>query len=168
MNYRLPEISDEIILREYVREHRDHGETSISADMGLADSDYGVWVEMIHRNADVGADGWGRSLVYLCFDEARLIGLLQIRYELSKDDSAKYGDIGYGVRPSERGKGYATAMLRYALSVCREKGMKRAILGCYSDNLASAAVIRKNGGVLFAENDSYAKGRRSRYYAIEL
>lgn len=168
MNYRLPEISDEPILREYVREHRDHGETSISASMGLAAADIREWVEMIHRNASIGNGEWGRSLLYLCFDGERLIGLLQIRYDLPKKLSETYGDVGYGVRPSERGKGYATAMLRYALSVCGEKGMEQVVLGCYEDNLASAAVIQKNGGVLLATNDNYAKGRNSRYYLIKL
>ena len=168
MNYRLPEVGDERMLHEYVREHNAHGETSISASMGLATSEYSKWVEAIHNNASFGNHEWGKSLLYLCLDEGKLIGLLQIRYELPKDYSEKYGDIGYGVRPSERGKGYATAMLRYALSVCRQKGMKQAVLGCYWDNLASAATIKKNGGALFTENDNYTKGKISQYYLIKL
>jgi hypothetical protein len=82
--------------------------------------------------------------------------------------SEKIGDIGYGVRPSERNKGYATAMLRYALSVCKEKGMGKVVLGCYKDNLASAATIRKNGGVLTAENNNYKENKTSQYYSITL
>ena len=82
--------------------------------------------------------------------------------------SEKNGDIGYGVRPSERNKGYATAMLRYALSVCKEKGMKKAVLGCYKDNPASAATIRKNGGILTVENSNYNENKTSQYYSITL
>lgn len=78
------------------------------------------------------------------------------------------GDIGYGVRPSERNKGYATAMLRYAVSVCKEKGKDKVLLSCYKDNLPSAAVIKKCGGVLVAENDNYNEGRISQYYEIKL
>ena len=168
MNYRLPEISDKIMLHGYMQEHYDNGETSISASMGLSVSDYSEWVQRVHSNASAGNGEWGKSLTYLCFDEAKLIGLLNIRYELSKALSEKYGDIGYGVRPSERKKGYATVMLRHALSICKEKGMKQAILGCYKDNLASAATIKKNGGVLFLESDNYTKGRTSQYYMITL
>ena len=40
---------------------------------------------------------------------------------LPQELSHTIGDIGYGVRPSERNKGYATAMLKYALGVCRER-----------------------------------------------
>lgn len=168
MNYRLPEFSDRSMLHEYMQEHYDNGETSISASMGFSVSDYSEWVQRMHSNASAGNGEWGKSLMYLCFDEAKLIGLLNIRYELPKALSEKYGDVGYGVRPSERKKGYATAMLRYALSICKEKGMKQAILGCYKDNLASAATIKKNGGVLFLESDNYTKGRTSQYYMITL
>jgi len=168
MIYRLPEISDQTIMQAYVQEHCDHHEASISASMGLMASKYAGWVEKIQRNAAQGDEAWGKSLLYLCFDQGKLIGLLSIRYDLPAALSEKYGDIGYGVRPSERNKGYATAMLRYALSVCREKGMKQVILGCYKDNPASAAVITKNGGVLVKESDSYHEGRTSQYYSINL
>lgn len=168
MNYRLPEISDETALREYVQEHCRNGETNISASLDLSVSDYSDWVERIWNNASFGDDEWGKSLTYLCFDKAKLIGLLNIRYDLPQNLAEKYGNIGYGVRPSERRKGYATAMLRYALAVCKEKGMRQVILGCYKDNVASAAAIKRNGGVLFAENDNYTKERTSQYYLINL
>ena len=168
MLYRLPEISDKSILQEYMQEHYDNKETSISASLGLPASEYSDWVDKIQRNALVGDEEWGKSLLYLCFDNNKLIGLLSIRYELPENLVEVYGHIGYGVRPSERNKGYATTMLAYALSVCKEKGMDKALLGCYKDNLASAKTIQKNGGVLVEENDNYNEGRISQYYSIEL
>ena len=168
MIYRLPEISDKSILQEYMQEHYDNKENSISASLGLPASEYADWVEKIQRNAFSGDEQWGKSLLYLCFDNNKLIGLLSIRYELPENLTEIYGDIGYGVRPSERNKGYATTMLRYALSVCKEKGMDKVLLGCYKDNLASAATIKKNGGVLVDENDNYNEGRISQYYSINL
>ena len=54
MLYRLPCINDEKVLREYIREHHDHGETSISASLGLSSSDYSEWVEKIQKNALTG------------------------------------------------------------------------------------------------------------------
>ena len=168
MIYRLPEISDKSILQEYMQEHYDNKETSISASLGLPASEYSDRVEKIQRNAFSGDEQWGKSLLYLCFENNKLIGLLSIRYELPENLTEKYGDIGYGVRPSERNKGYATTMLRYALFVCKEKGMDEVLLGCYRDNLASAATIKKNGGVLVAENDNYNEGRISQYYSINL
>ncbi len=168
MIYRLPEISDKSILQEYMQEHYDNKENSISASLGLPAMEYTDWVEKIQRNALAGDEEWGKSLLYLCFDKDRLIGLLSIRYELPEKLTEIIGDIGYGVRPSERNKGYATAMLCYALSVCKEKGMDKVLLGCYKDNVASAKTIRKNGGVLMEENDNYNEGRISQYYLINL
>ena len=168
MEFRLPKIDDKEVLQEYVQEHYDNQEYGISASMGLTACEYADWLEKIHRNVSVGDAQWGRSLVYLCFEDDRLIGLLSIRYELSEELKKAYGDIGYGVRPSERNKGYATEMLGFGLSVCKEKGMSKVILGCYKDNLASAATITKNGGVLTVENDNYEEGRISQYYQVEL
>lgn len=168
MNCRLPEASDEKILQAYVQEHIDNGEKSISASMGLRSADYAAWVEKIQHNASVGDEAWGKSLLYLCFEQNKLIGLLSIRYELPKELTNQYGDIGYGVRPSERNKGYATCMLQCGLKVCKEKGMKHVILGCYQDNGASVRVIEKSGGVLIAENENYTEGRKSLYYRINL
>ena len=168
MKYRLPEINDKDILKAYVQEHHDNGEISISASLGLTSSDYTEWVAKIKNNALSGDEQWGKSLLFLCFGRDKLIGLLSVRYELPEPLSEKYGDIGYGVRPSERNKGYAAAMLEYALSVCKEKGMEKVILGCYKENLASAATIKKNGGTLITENENYKEGKISQYYLIRL
>jgi predicted acetyltransferase len=168
MEYRLPRLSDEALLQAYLQEHYAHGENSISASMGLPGSEYAAWVAAMQRNAACGDAAWGRSLICLCFDQDQLIGLMSIRYELPASLSEKMGDIGYGVRPSQRNKGYATMMLRHALSVCKAKGMNKVLLGCYRDNAASARVIQKCGSRLIAENDPYAQGKISQYYQIDL
>ena len=77
---------------------------------------------------------------------------MNIRFNLSNELRELYGDIGYGVRPSERRKGYATQMLEYALSICKEKNLEYAILGCYENNYGSNRTIIKNGGILFRQN----------------
>lgn len=46
--------------------------------------------------------------------------------------------------------------------------MKKVLIGCYKDNIASAATIKKNGGVLVNESDNYNEGRISQYYSINL
>ena len=168
MKFRLPEMGDKDILQAYMQEHYACGESSISASMGLPASEYAEWVEKIQKNASLGDEKWGKSLLYLCFDMEQLIGLLSIRYELPEAEKRIYGDIGYGVRPSERNKGYATRMLQYALSVCKEKGLHKVVLGCYKDNISSVRVIQKNGGILTEENDNYQEGKISQYYLISL
>lgn len=168
MIYRLPEINDKNILQEYMQEHYNNDELEIHANLDFSSCEYTSWLEMIHKNALTGNDEWGKSLLYLCFDDNKLVGLLSIRYDLPQTLSKIYGDIGYGVRPTERNKGYATAMLKYALDICKEKGLDKVLLGCYKDNLASVATIKKNGGVLVDENNLYEPGRISQYYLITL
>lgn len=168
MIYRLPRLEDEALLRDYVREHYDHGEEHIHGSNRLTSTAYGDWVGKIKRCAEEGEGASGRSLVLLCMVGDRLVGLLSVRYELPRELSELTGDIGYGVRPTERRKGYATAMLRHALDICREKGKTSVIVGCYKDNTASERTIRKCGGVFIFESDNFTKGRPSLYFRIDL
>ena len=58
-----PQLEDEGIIRDYVKEHYENGETSISASHGLTSSEYGQWVERINRNALTGDKDFGKSFV---------------------------------------------------------------------------------------------------------
>lgn len=150
MKYRLPELDDYDILKEYVIEHYSNSEKSISASLGMTDMEYIEWVKKVKGNSEKADDKWGKYYLYLVFnDNEKLVGLLNIRFDMSNELRKKYGDIGYGVRPSERRKGYATKMLEYALKVCKEKQMKEVILGCYEYNIGSNKTIIKNGGILY-------------------
>ena len=169
MKFRLPKLEDKEELIKYVEEHYSHNEKSISASNRLTSTKYEDWVKKIENNVNIPDKEWGKSLTYLAFnDKYELVGLLSVRYDSSYEKVMEFGHIGYGVRPSERNKGYATMMLQYALSVCRNKGMTKVILGCYKDNIASAKTIQKNGGILTEENDNYKEGKISQYYLINL
>ncbi len=175
MNYRLPTINDYEILKEYVIEHYSNNEKGISASIGMTNMNFKEWVEKVNRNTTSADDLWGRYYLYLVFDNNKLIGLLNIRYDLTDELREKYGDIGYGVRPSERRKGYATKMLGYALQVLKEKEMKDAILGCYENNYGSNKTILKNGGKLYRTDyeekilsDDWKVKLKCNYYKIEL
>ena len=65
------------------------------------------------------------------------------------------GHIGDGIRPSERGKGYATEMIRLALFECRKLGIHKVLMVCNKSNIASRKSIIKNGGIL--ENEFFAE-----------
>lgn len=62
------------------------------------------------------------------------------------DHYASHGDIGYDVRPSERGRGVATDMLRAMLDFARRQGYEDALVTCDDVNAASRRVIEKAGG----------------------
>ena len=175
MKYRLPTIDDYEILKDYVQEHYSNYERSISASVGLTNMDYKDWVEKINRNSETADDEWGKYYLYLVFDDNKLIGLLNIRFDLNEELREKYGDIGYGVRPSERRKGYATQMLKYSINICKEKNMEYVILGCYENNYGSNRTIKKNGGVFYKKrvekltlSDNWEIELNSNYYKVDL
>ncbi len=89
---------------------------------------------------------------WLVREDGRVLGAVNIRHYLNDRLRNSGGHIGYGIRPSERGKGYATEQLRLALKRTRRMGIDRALLCCDTANLASARVIVKNGGRLDSED----------------
>ena len=89
------------------------------------------------------------SVFFLYDDERdRFIGAVNIRHYLNDELLQSGGHIGDGIRPSERGKGYGTKMVGLALEECKKLGIKRVLMTCDKDNIASAKTIIKNGGVL--------------------
>lgn len=88
--------------------------------------------------------------VFFCLDLDRniFVGAVNIRHWLNDYLLQFGGHIGDGIRPSERRKGYATAMIRLALEECRKLGIERVLMTCDKDNIGSAKSIRNNGGVL--------------------
>lgn len=81
-------------------------------------------------------------------DDQRILGMVNIRRHIRHDFLAEYvGHIGYSIRPSERGRGYAELQLRLALAKCRELGLTAVLLTCDADNESSRRTILSCGGV---------------------
>lgn len=71
--------------------------------------------------------------------------------------------MGYGVRPSARGRGLATWALGEALSAAWLDGLPRILVCCREDNSASGPVVEHHGGVLESTVDTVV-GRIQRYW----
>ena len=101
-----------------------------------------------------------------CKEDNRLLGLIQIRLELKGYLINFGGHIGYCVRPSERRKGYARAMLRSALDICKNEGLERVLITCLEDNIGSAKTIESCGGVFekIVYDDVNYKANMKRYW----
>lgn len=81
-------------------------------------------------------------------EKAYFIGEVGVRHRLNGELYKHGGHIGYGVRCSEWGRGYGTALLAFALDRLKELGVTTAQITCNDDNKASARVIEKNGFTL--------------------
>ena len=98
----------------------------------------------------------------------KILGVIDIRHRLNEHLlNNPGGHIGYAIAPSERRKGYATEQLRLGLEKCREMGIGPVLVTCHKENIASARVIQKNGGVLEDERVS-GEGKVFQRYWIEV
>lgn len=90
---------------------------------------------------------WMKSSTYWLIDEGELVGVVTIRHELNDDLYNDGGHIVYGIRPSKRQRGYATEILRLALSEALAMGLLRVLLTCEASNIGSRKAIEANGGM---------------------
>lgn len=151
-------------------EFMEYGEKIINGSVLFDKTDsYNLWLARLKENssADTVQSGWVISSTFFAFLEDRIIGIIDIRHSLNNFLSQYGGHIGYSIRPSERGKGYATQMLKLGLEHCREIGLSEVMLGCYKDNTASIRTIERNGGLLRRELD-YTDGKPMLVYWITL
>ncbi len=141
---------------KYRQEHINHGEPVLHGG-SLFDmiNSYDEWLDHLKSNAspETVKPGWVVSSTFFAVREndGRIVGMVDIRHSLNDFLRNYGGHIGYGVRPSERRKGYATRILLLALDHCRMLGLDRVMLACEKENIPSQKTIINCGGILERE-----------------
>lgn len=97
----------------------------------------------------------------------RIVAVSNLRHELTEHLLYEGGHIGYGTRPSERRRGYGREVCRLTLQRARELGLRRLLITCDADNLASARIIEANGGVLENQVISRVTGKCKKRYWVQ-
>ncbi len=113
-------------------------------------------------------DGFVPDSIFWLVRGERIIGTVSLRHELTDYLRQFGGHIGYTIRPSQRGKGLATVMLKLTLEKARSMGIGRALVTCDKENIGSASVIQKNGGLLESEGLDPTDGKIMQRYWIDL
>lgn len=150
MILRRPTLADKETVLEMMAEFE---QTQSAHDGGFWDAENFVYEEWLKNNQDheMGInlpEGWVPDIQLVAFSiDGQAVGFLNIRLRLNDYLLEEGGHIGYSIRPSERGKGYAKEALRQGLQVAKEKNIKKALVTCSVENPASRAVIVSNGGV---------------------
>lgn len=80
-------------------------------------------------------------------DNEQIVGAIGIRWKQVPVLMTYGGLIGYSIRPSQRGKGYASEMLKLALKKFKSTNIEKILITCKDFNIASKKVIEKNGGI---------------------
>jgi predicted acetyltransferase len=148
LNLVIPTKKHEQAVIEYKEEMAAYG-SSFDGCGGLEKAnDYNEWLKTDEFHKRLYGEDAVPSHVFLgILNDNRIIGMIEVRYELT-DFLLKYGgNIGYSVRPTERRKGYAVDMLVQLLTKLQDSALKKVLLCCDPQNTASKRVIEKCGGV---------------------
>lgn len=89
------------------------------------------------------------STQYICVrvSDNRLVGMLDVRHELSEFLFNYGGNMGDSIAVDERGKGYGKELLRLGLKKAKILGLKKVLLTCKTENNRSRSCILANGGI---------------------
>ncbi|KMQ08925.1 GCN5 family acetyltransferase [Bacillus cereus] len=162
------DLQDEYL--DFYNEWKDSGETMIPWVISKDPSNFPAMVQELldaHNGVNLPQSWVPDSTYWLVTDNNRIVGAVNIRHSLTELLFNAGGHIGYGIRPSERRKGYATKLLELSLEKTKKLNITRALVVCDEVNTASEKTILHNGGVRdddFIEED----GNVVRRFWIEL
>lgn len=81
-------------------------------------------------------------------EDDKVVGALNIRWNLPEKLNLFSGNIGYGIRPTERRKGYNKINLYLGIVEAQKIGLDKIKLVCETSNFGSIKTIEALGGTL--------------------
>jgi predicted acetyltransferase len=160
-------IEHEAVLCSFLAEFAAAGETEIHGYFGRSEWTHAETVAAFVRWSEgEPPEGWVPSTTSFLVDEGRILGVSSLRHWLTPHLLEHGGHVGYSVRPSERNRGHAARLLQNAARKARRLGIERLLVTCDADNVSSARVIEKCGGIL--ENEVPTDDAPIRRYWIHL
>jgi predicted acetyltransferase len=104
--------------------------------------------------------GYVPQTTYWAYVGTRPVGVAKLRHRLTDALRVTGGHIGYAIRPSERGKGYGTKLLRQTLTRAAEMGITEVLITVNENNVPSWKLVERNYGRLVRRADG------KRYYEV--
>lgn len=182
LELQLPTLEHKKAAEDFKSEFFENQETVINGSALFDQMEYEQW--LVHntniREGNIVNNNWVPATTFFAVrkNDLKIVGMIDIRHNLKNDFLAQYGGhIGFSVRPGERKKGYGTEILKIGIEYAKFLGIRKLMLGCFSDNLPSIKAIEKCGGKLtetkiFSDNQlliiSDAKNKIVNIYWIDL
>jgi predicted acetyltransferase len=168
-------VSPDVVYRESYRglvaEFLEKGEKPVPFVLSFEHVDFdGMLARLVDCSRGIGLPtGFVPHTTYWLVDQRNnVVGVSNIRHALTPALHREGGNIGYGVRPSARGRGLGTELLRQSLLRARDIGLDKALLTCGKTNYASVKVILSNGGVLESEEFLPDRAEVVQRYSIQI
>lgn len=137
----------------YIKEHFEYN-SNINGSGRLNEEyiNYEKWLEKIELKKTPETCPNDRCPGYTFFlireMDNKIIGMITLRYNLNEDMLRSGGNIGFGIRPTERGRGYNKINLYLGLIKCKKYKLNKVLLTANDNNPASYKTILSLGGVL--------------------
>lgn len=154
LQFKSPTLDDKkavLVFKDAYLSHYDdttiHGSSELHR---FCDDDFDKWLDYVY--APIGTNWFGYDKVasdtLLIYKDSQVVGIVNIRYDLTEFLLKIGGHIGYSTHPDFQGQGIANAALAYALDLLKGQSIDKALITCHQDNIGSSCVIQKNGGTL--------------------
>lgn len=148
--FEVPDIGRKEAAIDYINEFHEYG-SDINGSGGLHKflDDYEGWLAKLekesHRIPDENRVP-SRTYFLVRSGDDRIVGMINIRLALNEQLKKFGGNIGFSIRPTERGKGYNKINLYLGLKVCQKYGIDTVLMDADADNPASWRTMEALGG----------------------
>lgn len=141
-----------------IEDWKSTGEFMVPFSIRYDISDFDAFIKKTNSFKTKRDEGFVHHSTFWLMDESdNILGVSNLRHYLNDKLLIQGGHIGYGIRPSERRKGYATKILELSLIEAKKLGIDKALITCYKENIGSTKTIIKNGGKLWKEHNVEGK-----------
>ena len=90
----------------------------------------------------------GKTFLLIRKSDNKIIGTINLRWNLNEAMLQFGGHIGYGIRPTERRKGYNKINLYLGMIEAKKVGLDKVMLDCDVNNIGSDRTLKALGGTL--------------------
>ncbi len=150
---------------DYFLEWKNHKEEIIPTCTDLSGISFVQWKAELDNPGNDNFKNRKNAQEYLYFlikDSGAIVGAISVKHKLTPYLKVNGGNIAYGVRFSERNKGYGRYMLKRIVELWFETRNDGIQVACFSRNLGSSKIIESCGGELIRRKNT-KNGEKSIY-----